>query len=236
MELNRIKDIIEKVPFLFLLVLYLGYLGMGYHGFLNDPASELNLKKAELKASQEDLAKLSRKVEETREFIRSLNVKREEMRRLAQQLEDTKAVLTETLDVPAFMKLVLTEAQRVGLNVQSIRPGEASRGEHYAQQIFDVNFHGVYIQLIGFLDRLANLQKIVRVDDFMMKPISASTAKYVELEGVLQLKVFRYIGTKADEIAHKDNAALSGAAPGIAGGAAAPAGASPAATSPAGVP
>ncbi|MCM2276756.1 MAG: type 4a pilus biogenesis protein PilO [Oligoflexia bacterium] len=219
MGLERLKEILQRIPFTLLLVVYLAYLAYDLHAFNSDEASDLNLKKKEVAAAQEDLAKLNKKVEQTKEFMRSLNTKREELRKLAQELEDTKAVLTETLDVPAFMKLVLTEAQRVGLTVQSIKPGEVSRQEYYAQQLFDVSFRGVYVQLIGFLDRLANLQKIVRVDDFTMKPISSSSARHVELEGMLQLKAFRYAGSKADELGKKETEGTPGAAPsGVPGG------------------
>lgn len=199
--MDTIKDLLEKVPTTVLLAAYLAFLGFDYYNFTNDPASELNVKKGELQAVQADVAKLRTRVKQANEFLKTLDLKRAELRRLAQDLQDTKASLTETLDVPGFMNQVLTEAQRVGLKIVSIKPGENSRHEYYAQQVFDLNFRGVFIQLVGFLDRLSNLQKIVRADNFAIKPISPAYGKFVELEGTLQLKTYRYIGSKADDLA-----------------------------------
>lgn len=203
MNLDRIKDLLEKIPATMILIAYLGWLGFDYYTFNSDAGSALNMKQGELKAAEEEVAKLKTRVRQTQEFLKSLDGKRLEMRRLAQDLEDTKAVLTDSLDVPQFMKQVLTEAQLVGLTVKSLKPGEVTKQEYYTQQVFELTFRGVFVQLLGFLDRLSSLQKIVRVDTFSIKPVSKSSARIIELEGAVQLKAYRYAGSKADEVFKK---------------------------------
>jgi len=50
------------------------------------------------------------------------------------------------------------------------------------------------------VNRLSNLQRIVRIESVDMKPVSSAASKYVELEGSLEVKTFSYVGSKADQV------------------------------------
>jgi hypothetical protein len=63
-----------------------------------------------------------------------------------------------------------------------------------------MDFRGVYLQLLVFLERLANLERIVRTENITMHPVSSQKAAYVELEGKLELKTYKYQGSKADDL------------------------------------
>lgn len=200
MTYDRIKDLLEKIPFTLLAIAYGAYTGWGYFQFMTSEESVLFSKKTEYEAIQTETNSLKTRVEKTRQFLNTLDQKRVELRRLAQELEGTKATLSETLDVPGFMKTVITEAQRVGLTVVSLKPGDQTKRALYYEQPFNLEFRGVYVQLISFLDRIANLQKIVRAENLTLQPVSDQSAKYVELAGTVRLNAYRYIGSKADEI------------------------------------
>ena len=81
-----------------------------------------------------------------------------------------------------------------------LEPGMPKTVEFYVQQPFVMAFKGVYIQLMVFLERMSNVQKIVRVDSFSMKPVSSSRSRYVEIEGVVELKAYRYLASAADAL------------------------------------
>jgi hypothetical protein len=125
-------------------------------------------------------------------------------RTLALQLNELKATLSESLDLGAFIGTVVKEADKVGLSVQGIKPSENKEGEYYTEQAFDMGFHGFYVQLLVFLDHLAGLERIIRVDKFTIKSTSPATSQYVDLEGTLQLKTYRYKGTDADKLGAQD--------------------------------
>lgn len=200
---EKIKEVLEKIPAVVLLIAYLGYITYDYYNFKVDPNSPLNQKKAEIVKIEEDVKKLNVRVRQVREFISSLDVKRRAIRELAQQLDATKSTLSETLDVPIFMKTVLTEAKRVGLTVVGLKPTDLSTKEYYIEQNFDFSFRGVFIQIFAFFNRLSNLEKIVRIDNFSLAPSSAtaSLAKFVEVGGKVQIRAYRYNGSKADALA-----------------------------------
>lgn len=204
--IESVRGIIEKIPLSVLLLAYVAYLGNDYHTFLTDPMSDLNQKKSQVEVEKKEIAKLEASVKAANDFLKALEGRKVALRKLAQELQETRASLTDTLDVPEFMKMILAEARRVSLTVTALKPGDESKKEFYVQQSFDLGFRGAYVQLLAFLDRLANLQKIVRVDQFDMKPGGRIAGKYVELEGKLTLRAFRYQGSKADEIGQAQSA------------------------------
>lgn len=198
------------------------YLGWDYYSFTTDPTSEYGAKKASLDEQRADIVAKEKKVADAKTFYQNLEKKREELRRLSTELATMKSTLTENNDIPAFMKLVLNEAKRVGLMVTSLSPLPSQKMQYYIEQPFDLNFQGVYVQLIAFLDRLAQAERIVRIDDFTVRPRSTSTkaSKFVDLEGTIKVRTYVYLGTQEDEVATSggSDAIKSGGTPKPGGG------------------
>jgi len=198
--MEQLKDILSKIPMVALLAAYALYLGYDYYEFTHDPASPLIQKQAQVDDAKKQSVDALDKIKKAQEFYASLEVRRSDLRSLAVQLNGLKATLSESLDFGSFIETVVKEANKVGLSVQGIKPSEAKESEFYTEQAFDMSFHGFYVQLVVLLDHLANLERIIRVDKFTVKASSPATAQYVDLEGTLQLKSYRYKGTKADDV------------------------------------
>jgi Tfp pilus assembly protein PilO len=179
------------------------YLGWDYYSFTTDPTSELGTRVTTLDQKTTEIATNEKKIAEAKTFYQNLERKRGELRGLSNELSTMKSTLTENNDIPAFMKLVLNEAKKVGLSVTSLSPLQSVAKQFYVEQPFDLNFQGVYVQLIAFLDRLAQAERIVRIDDFTVKPrgITPKGSKFVELEGVIKVRSYVYLGTPEDAVA-----------------------------------
>jgi Tfp pilus assembly protein PilO len=218
--MEQLKDILSKIPVIALLAAYALYLGYDYYEFTHDPSSPLIQKQQELDAAQKQTVDMQDKIKKAQAFYASLETRRADLRSLAVQLNDLKATLSETLDIGSFIETVVKEAGKVGLSVQGIKPSESKESEFYTEQAFDMSFHGFYVQLVVLLEHLATLERIIRVDKFTIKASSPATAQYVDLEGTLQLKSYRYKGTKADELGRSDTSTpskpLPVASPGVA--------------------
>jgi type IV pilus assembly protein PilO len=197
---ERLLDILEKLPVVPLLFVYAGYLGYEYYTFTQDAASPLQLKQVERTKASDEVRSAQTKILQLESFAKNLDQKRSEVRGLATKLDEMKAVLTEDLDIPEFIKLVVTEAKRVGLTVVSIRPTEQKQYEFYGEQAFELAFKGVYVQLLVYLERLSSIERIIRVDDFDVKATGSSTSAYVELAGKIQIKTYRYRASSADAL------------------------------------
>lgn len=188
-----------------LFFILLAYFGWDYYSFTTDADSELGQKRAQFEKMKVDTLAKERKLTEAKEFYRSLEKKRDELRSLSNELSTMKSTLTETPDPPAFMKLVLNEAKRVGLTVTSLSPLQSQTMKYYVEQPFDLAFQGVYVQLIAFLDRLSQAERIVRIDDFTVKPRSTASrgSRFVDLEGTIKVRSYVYLGTQEDDVASK---------------------------------
>jgi Tfp pilus assembly protein PilO len=182
-------------------VAYCGWLGYDYYyDFQNNPESPKLQKQAQIQEIQTQNQGLKKRIAEINAFFKNLEAKKQELRGLAQELDSMKSTLSDSIDVPSFMNLITTEARKVGMTVSRIRPAENLKKEYYGEQHFDLEFRGVYVQLLVFLNRLSQSAKIIRVDSYKLKPRSSSRARFVELEGTLQIKAFYYLGTKEDKL------------------------------------
>ena len=198
--MNNLDEIFKKIPFTPLLVLYLGWLGYDYYQFEFDSSSPLIMARAETVAKATEIKAVELKIKQAKDFYKNLEAKKTELRALAEQLNGMKSTLTEGFDVPTFMKLVVTEAKKIGLTVTGLKPTTETKKEYYTEQAFDLTFQGVYAQVLVFLDRLSQAQKIVRVDNFVIHPRNATASRYTELDGTIEIKAFSYVGTRDDEL------------------------------------
>ncbi|MBL7715014.1 MAG: type 4a pilus biogenesis protein PilO [Bdellovibrionales bacterium] len=199
--MEKLREILPKIPFLPLTALYLGYLGYDYYTFIDDPNSALNQKKAEGEKVKVETQKLQKKVAEQKEYASKLEGKRAEIRQMAADLDAMKGTIGDVVNVPDFMRDHLMEAKKVGMTVLGLKPTDKGRTEYYGIQNFELNFRSVYMQLMVFLDRVSKSSKIVRVENITIKPVGSSLSRYVELQGTLQLRTYFYMGSNADQLA-----------------------------------
>jgi Tfp pilus assembly protein PilO len=221
--MDKLKELLERIPFTMVLIAGLGYVGYGFYQFKYSPDSGLTQKTAESERISKENTDIDKRIKSAREFYRTLDQKRMELRQLAQQLDEMKATLTDQLDVPFLVKLFVTEAAKVGLTVVSIRPGQTKVEDYYAYQSFNLDFRAVYVQLLVFLERLSTVERIVRIETLNATPSGSQTSQYVELSGSIELKAYKYIGSKADTLGRSEGDASAGA-PGAPGGPGTPAG------------
>lgn len=200
MDIEKLKEKLAKIPVIPALLVWATFLGWEYYSYESSDTSPLVQKRIEKENVRNENAGLETQLKRVKEFAKNLEIKRLEIRNLTLELDSLKATISEDLNLPDFMKSTLTEARKVGLTVLSLKPTLGSKHEYYAEQAFDLKFRGAFVQVVVFLDRLANMQKVVRVDNFEMKPLGSNMAKIVELQGTVEIKAYRYVGSKADDL------------------------------------
>lgn len=200
MNLDKIREALEKLPVGVIISVFVAYLAYDLYSFQFDPSSPLLMKRRDLGAATEENKRLDGQLKEAQLFVKNLELKKTELRRLAMELEELKSSISEKLDIPAFMKRANTEAKKVGFTVLSIKPNGSQDKEFYSEYAFNINFRGAFIQLLAYFQRLSNIQELVKVEDFNMHTLGSNRARYVQLEGMLEVKTYKYIGSKADTI------------------------------------
>lgn len=199
--MEAVNKILGRIPIYLIAVLYCGYLGFDFYSWINDANSELAQKKASLIQSKQALEANKKKVKTLEDFEKTLELTKAEVRQLMAQLENAKSSLNTDVDVAGFIDMVSLEAKKLGLVIKKIKPEAEVRKEYYSEVPFTIDFRGAFVQSLVFFDRISRLRQIVRVAAFDMKPSGSNSTKYVELSGSFKLQTFKYLGTKADEIA-----------------------------------
>ena len=120
------------------------------------------------------------------------------------ELQNMKEVLSEKSDVPAFMKMLIIEAKRMGVSVVALKPNGSQDKEFYSESTFQMSIQGVFVQVISFLDRISNVSEIVKIDMIELSPVASSQQQYVVLNGKIDLKTYKYRGSVADSVGKSD--------------------------------
>ncbi len=200
MQVEKIKETIDKVPIVLMLVAYLAYNMFQYYTFETDSDSPKGALLRQIKTSKETNAKLQKKYEELTAFAKSLEQKKIALRELAGKLQEVKVTLSENVDVPGFMKMVTTEATKLNLSVLTLKPSGSEPQKFYGKVKFVLGFQGIFLQLVSFIQRLSNLSRIIHIDSIKVESVGSNVSKFIMLKGELELVVFRYIGSQEDKL------------------------------------
>lgn len=203
--MSALGKLIAKIPWALFFGAFVIVKGYGLLQFYTDETSSPYLQKSnQLEQENRRIVDLERKKREAEEFLKSLESKRAELRAAALELAQMKSSLAEELDIASFIKMLVTEAKRVNIRVQAITPAGEETKDFTIAQRFKFEFRGVFAQVVVFLERLLQTNRIVSVDSYdFTVPQQASAGRYAELQGSLTIKTYRYNRSKADEVASK---------------------------------
>ena len=174
--MDKLKELLEKIPYGLVIAAVLGWTGWSYYKFTSGADSERAAKQAELDSVRKDTDAIESRIKAANEFYRSLDQKRIELRTLAQQLDEMRGNLTEQLDVAYLVKMIVTEATKVGLSVEGIKPTTSKTSEYYAEQTFQLSYRAVYVQLLVFIERLSTVERIVRIESLDSRSVGSPDA------------------------------------------------------------
>ena len=137
--------------------------------------------------------------------MQSLDLKKVEIQRQVKELVSYQGALSEAPDVPSLIKLLLTEAKKLEMKVQVLEPGRKNQKEYYLEQEFKLELNGTYQQLLLFAARVAQLQRILRIEAYDLKQApNAMPTRSIILNAVLSVRAFQYTTSKEDQIGKGD--------------------------------
>lgn len=190
------------VPFVMLFLFYVGSLGMEYYEFQFAPDGQVEMHRAAMAGKKAEIQTLKKKLEDAEGFAKSLDLKKEELRAQFKKLVGYKDVLSESLDVPSLIKIIVTETKRIQIKVEKIEPGKRNTKDYYVEQEFKLNVRGNYFQLVLLAQRIAQLQRILRIESFTMKPAGAAGSRSgAQLDAQLSIRAYQYAPSREDSLA-----------------------------------
>jgi Tfp pilus assembly protein PilO len=193
---------LKGFPFAVLFIAYAAYLGYQLYGFHYAPDGQVELHKAQIATSQSEIETLKKKLAVGNKFVKTLELKKVQMQSQMQQLSEYKGALSDGLDVPSMIKLLITEAKKIEMKVEKIEPGRKNQKEYYLEQEFKLDIRGTYQQVILFAQRVSQLQRILRIEAYSMHlvPGSTSTRARNQLIAQLSIRAYQYTLSKEDKI------------------------------------
>lgn len=194
---------LKNFPFAILFIVYLGYLGFQLYEFHYAADGQVEQHKAQIASAQNEVETLKKKLVEGNKFVKSLELKKVELQSQLQKLAEYQGTLSEGLDVPSMIKLLITEAKKIDLKVDKIEPGKKNQREYYLEQEFKLDVHGSFHQVLLFAQRVAQLQRILRIEAYSLRPTPTTniTSKATSvLNAQLSVRAYQYTLSKEDRI------------------------------------
>jgi type IV pilus assembly protein PilO len=114
---------------------------------------------------------LSRDLEKARLLVRNLERVEREYETLRGQWEVASTLLPEENEMPALLRKVTAAGKQSGIDFKLFRPEPTLVREFYTDNPVSVRVQGGYHQTGVFLSRLANLNRIVNVENLRMEGI-----------------------------------------------------------------
>ncbi len=121
---------------------------------------------------------LSRDLEKARLLVRNLERVEREYETLHEQWQVASALLPEENEMPALLRKVTAAGKQSGVDFKLFRPEPAMPREFYTDNPVAVRVEGGYHQTGVFLSRLANLNRIVNVENIRMENITDKDSPY----------------------------------------------------------
>jgi Tfp pilus assembly protein PilO len=193
-------EMLDKLPLNFLVIAAVGYFGFQLYEFELAPSGAVARHEASKVAKTREIQTLTKKKEEAEVFISRLEEKRKELLALNDQLNNLQATLSEGLEVPTLIRLLSTEAANAGIKVEKTDLGTKKEKEFYIEQEFRLVTRGSFVQQVAFLNRISQLQRILRVEAFELVPKSPVSSKLVTLEGRFSIRAYQYAKSQVDEL------------------------------------
>jgi len=158
---------------LLVLVVIAGLLSAAaYYMWLN-PAIQVN---ADLKTK---IADKNRENEMLRPYESKLAQLNRDMAILEQQIEREKKVVPDDKDADQFIRLLHDTAATSGIEIRRYTAMPVANHEFYSDVPFSIDIDGPYYSVLNFFQRVAELERIVNIDNLQMANTKNSSAAKV---------------------------------------------------------
>ena len=140
--------------------------------------------------------KLDLDLAEKSEIAQNLNERRREMDVLEQKLAEALTELPESKDLEELLAQLNDIGKKSGLEISNVQPGrEATNGgEFFARIPIKMTVKGNYHEIAMFLQELANMRRIVNVNNIKLTGATVRSEKVI-LQSSFLATTFRFVTT-----------------------------------------
>jgi type IV pilus assembly protein PilO len=149
-----------------------------------------------LEAQAAQQRQLDSQLQEKSEIAQNLNERRREMDVLQQKLDEALAELPESADIDELLAQLNEIGRKSGLEISAVEPAPEESAQIYVKIPIKMALTGNYHEIAMFLQSLANLRRIVNVNNIQLGS-PALKAEKVVLSTSFVATTFRFLDPKA---------------------------------------
>lgn len=139
---------------------------------------------------------LDSQLQEKSEIAQNLNERRREMDVLQQKLDEALAELPESADIDELLAQLNEIGRKSGLEISAVEPAPEESAQIYVKIPIKMALTGNYHEIAMFLQSLANLRRIVNVNNIQLGSPTLKSEKVV-LNTSFVATTFRFFDPKA---------------------------------------
>ena len=148
---------------------------------------------------------LDTQLQEKSEIAQNLNERRREMDVLQQKLDEALSELPESADLDELLAQLNEIGRKSGLEISTVKPTPEEAAQIYVRIPIKMVLTGNYHEVAMFLQSLANLRRIVNVNNIQLGSPTVKAEKVV-LNTSFVATTFRFLDPKAQAEAEKKKA------------------------------
>ncbi|WIG92553.1 type 4a pilus biogenesis protein PilO [Myxococcus sp. SDU36] len=150
-----------------------------------------------IKAQVAQRRKLDMELADKSEIAQNLNERRREMDVLEQKLSEALTELPEQRDIEELLAQINDIGKKSGLQISSVTPDKESvgGGEFFARIPIKMTVSGNYHEIAIFLQEMANMRRIVNVNNIKLDSATLKNEKVV-LQSSFLATTFRFVDQK----------------------------------------
>ena len=145
---------------------------------------------------------LDSQLQEKSEIAQNLNERRREMDVLQQKLDEALAELPESADLDELLAQLNEIGRKSGLEISAVEPAPEESAQIYVKIPIKMALTGNYHEIAMFLQSLANLRRIVNVNNIQLGSPTLKSEKVV-LSSSFVATTFRFLDPKAAQAEKK---------------------------------
>ncbi len=157
----------------------------------------------QIQRQRTELSKLKDSLAEKQAIAQNLNERRREMDRLEQQLAEALTELPENKDLDELLAQLNDIGKKSGLQIERIEPGAEQPATFFAKIPVKMAVSGNYHEIAVFLQEVANMRRIVNVNNIKLSGAKAQNEKVV-LQSEFLATTFRFVEPRATAEGSKD--------------------------------
>src|SRR5678815_5767211 len=148
---------------------------------------------------------LDSQLQEKSEIAQNLNERRREMDVLQQKLDEALSELPESADLDELLAQLNEIGRKSGLEISTVEPAPEEPAQIYVKIPIKMALTGNYHEIAMFLQSVANLRRIVNVNNIQLGTPAPKSEKVV-LHSSFVAPTFRFLDPKTAKAAEKKGA------------------------------